>query len=153
MPVILVPRESPLPDFEPPRNVIVQYVKSGSFNEDIVKSEIIERQLLPHMMTYGLRRPLILLDQAPNHTASLVNQTLTDRNMQVVLIPKFFTNLLQPANVSWMAPLKQAFYQRWHNWLLTAPKKLTFTESGKTRSPDYENAIRYSFIIGFCPLK
>jgi hypothetical protein len=49
------------------------------------------------------------------------------------------TGLLQPADVSWMRPLKLKFRDRWHNWLINEPRSLT--KHGNWRSPGYARAI------------
>ncbi len=51
------------------------------------------------------------------------------------------TNLLQPADVSWMRPLKKEFHQKWSNWFLNAEK--TKTRFDNIRSPGYAQVIAW----------
>ena len=51
------------------------------------------------------------------------------------------TNLLQPADVSWMRPLKRAYHQKWQHWLINEEK--SFTPAGNLRSPGYALVINW----------
>ena len=51
------------------------------------------------------------------------------------------TNLLQPADVCWMRPLKLAYFRKWNEWLVNSPK--TYTAAGNMRSPGYANVINW----------
>ncbi len=51
------------------------------------------------------------------------------------------TPLLQPADVSWMRPLKVAYFKKWNHWLVHAPK--AFTASGNVKSPGYAKVITW----------
>ena len=62
-------------------------------------------------------------------------------NIKPIYVPKRFTNLLQPADVSWMRPLKRAYQQKWQNWLINEEK--SFTPAGNIRSPGYAQVINW----------
>ena len=51
------------------------------------------------------------------------------------------TPLLQPADVSWMRPLKVAYFKKWNHWLVHAPK--AYTASGNVKSPGYATVITW----------
>ena len=81
----------------------------------------------------------LIIDQAPCHLTNKVNIALVSRNIKAQLIPIRLTNLLQPADVAWMHPLKKLYHQKWNNWLLNAPK--FYTTAGNVKSPGYAQAI------------
>lgn len=54
--IILIPRKNALRDFEPPRNAIVVYGTSGSFNETVIKEQFIKKVLSRYKRTKGFRR-------------------------------------------------------------------------------------------------
>jgi len=49
------------------------------------------------------------------------------------------TPFLQPADQSWMRPLKVAYFKKWNNWLVHAAK--SYTAAGNLRSPGYAQAV------------
>ena len=81
----------------------------------------------------------LLIDQAPCHVTQKVKEAFSDRNSSLLFIPKRMTNILQPADVSWMRPIKHAFQVKWNDWLINEPK--SFTKSGNMKSPGYEKVI------------
>ena len=50
-------------------------------------------------------------------------------------IAKRTTPFLQPADQSWMTPLKAAYFSKWNHWLINAPK--AYTKAGNMQSPGY----------------
>lgn len=138
-PLIIVPRVNPLKDFEPPNNVVVIYNKSGTFNEDMICDGVIKRCLVPKIASKDLKNPVLILDQAPCHATVKVKETLAQNNIKTIYVPKRFTNLLQPADVSWMRPLKKSYFDRWQNWLINEEK--SFTAAGNLKSPGYSQVI------------
>ena len=114
--MIIVQRINPLKDFVPPSNVIVVYHKSGTFNETLICDGLLERSIIPKVASRDLINPTLVRDHAPCHCTDKVKEILARNNIKPV--PKRFTNLLQPANVSWMRPLKRAYHQKWQHWLI-----------------------------------
>ena len=88
-----------------------------------------------------MKNPVLILDQLPCHLTAKVKDVLAQHNIRTVYVPKRFTNLLQPADVSWMRPLKKAYYERWQNWLINEEK--SFTVAGNMNSPGYARVISW----------
>ncbi len=61
--------------------------------------------------------------------------------VRVKYVPKRMTLLLQPADVSWMRPLKVAYFKKWNHWLVHAPK--SYTAAGNVKSPGYATVITW----------
>lgn len=98
--LILVPRATDLPDFEPPSNVIVIYKTGATFNEDVI-CEYLEKVL-------GNRTDnLLVWDSARCHLTSQVKQKAKDVKLSTLVIPPRMTNLLQPADVCWFSSIKK----------------------------------------------
>ena len=53
----------------------------------------------------------------------------------MIFIPGRMTNLLQPADVLWFAPIKKKFKKYWSDWFMHDNKSLT--KQGNTKSPGY----------------
>ena len=51
------------------------------------------------------------------------------------------TSFVQPADVCWMKPLKAAYFNKWNQWLINAPR--SFTAAGNRKSPGYAQAIMW----------
>ena len=49
------------------------------------------------------------------------------------------TPFLQPADVSWMSPIKSKYFLKWNRWLINAPKSYT----GNMRSPGYAMVLQW----------
>ncbi|CAF0709703.1 unnamed protein product [Brachionus calyciflorus] len=140
-PLIVIPRVNPLKNYEAPTNVIVVYNKSGVFNEDMVMNGVFKRCIVPKIAQRNLQNPTLIFDQATCHVTKNLNEYLAQNNINKIHIPKRFTNLLQPADVSWMRPLKRAYHERWQNWLINEER--TFTPAGNIRSPGYTQVITW----------
>ena len=140
-PVVVIPRVNPLKGFIPPDNVIVVYDRSGNFNETVISEGFVTRALLPEILAQNLKNSTLILDHATCHTSKRVKAFLESHNISPIYVPKRLTNLLQPADVSWMRPLKEKFKDRWMEWMLHADK--SFTPQGNMRSPGYATAITW----------
>ena len=51
----------------------------------------------------------------------------------IQILQKRLTNLLQPADISWMRFLKCSLHTKWNNWMINEPH--TYTPAGNMRSP------------------
>ncbi|CAF0774012.1 unnamed protein product [Brachionus calyciflorus] len=140
-PLIVIPRVNPLKNYEPPANVIVIYNKNGVFNQDMTLDGVLKRSIAPKIASKDLQKPTLVFDQATCHVTKKVNDYLTIKNINKIHIPKRLTNLLQPADVSWMRPLKRAYHERWQNWLINEER--TITPAGNIRSPGYIQVINW----------
>ncbi len=140
-PIVIVPRVNAMSNYIAPDNVIVVYSKAGTFNDKMIKDGFIQKVLYPFMLAHGLANTTLLMDSAPCHLTSLVTDSLKDLNVNTIQIPPRMTNLLQPADVSWMRPLKKSFHQKWQHWFLNAEK--TKTRFDNIRSPGYAQVITW----------
>lgn len=140
-PIILLPRKNPLPNFTPPDNVHLVYQTSQNFNETIICEQFIKKVLASHVLSRNETSAFLVLDQAPCHTTARVKSCLEANKISYVYVPKRMTNLLQPADVSWMRSIKLMFKQKWQTWLIEGEK--SFTRNGNMRSPGYALAIQW----------
>ena len=81
----------------------------------------------------------MVFDQAPCHTTQKAKSTFTSASVDVKWVPKRMTAFLQPADQSWMRPLKGAYFKKWNDWLVNAPK--SYTAAGNMRLPGYAQAV------------
>ena len=77
----------------------------------------------------------------PCHTTQRVKTNFANASVRVKYVPKRMTPLLQPADVSWMRPLKVAYFKKWNHWLVHAPK--SYTAAGNVKSPGYATVITW----------
>jgi DDE superfamily endonuclease len=138
--LILIPRMRPL-EFNVPDNVVVVYGTNGNFNERVIAETFASRVLDPFMLVNNYTSSHLLLDHAPCHLTPMVKQSMKERNITLTYVPKRLTNLLQPADVSWMRPLKREYSEKWNDWMINAPK--TRTTAGNLKSPGYIQAITW----------
>ena len=73
-----------------------------------------------------------LFDQAPCHTTQRVRKNFVNASVDSKSIPKRMTSFVQPADVCWMKPLKAAYFNKWNQWLINAPR--SFTAAGNRKS-------------------
>ncbi len=106
--VIVVPRKTPLRDFQPPDNVLVVYKSIGTFDSESFCNDFIDRAFIPHVLRHRHNqtqsKPILVLDRAPCHrSAATISHIAHNGHSNIVLryIPANMTNLLQPADVSW----------------------------------------------------
>jgi hypothetical protein len=136
-----VPRATELPNFTPPDNVLVIYKSNATFNSDVINDVFLNRIIVPHVQRFNLQNSTVFLDSAPCHKTDTVKQKFTEAGIVRELIPPRFTNLLQPADVSWFASLKKRLHERWTNWYVNDEK--SFTKQQNLRSPGYANIISW----------
>lgn len=138
-PIILIPRKKPLKDYIPPSSVVVVYGTNGTFNSDVISEHFIQGVLFQHVRRNRLMRPSLFIDSAPCHKKSELKTLVNSKHIKLNYIPPSMTNLLQPADVGWMGPIKKKFIDSWNNWYINDDK--TFTRSNNLRSPGYEKVI------------
>lgn len=131
--VILIPRKNPLKNFDVPQNVRVVYGSSGTFNSNLIEKELIKQVLTPYRRQKELRELNVVLDNATCHTSAKAKKAFNKARIQTSFLPSRLTSMLQPADVSWMRPLKVAYQAKWSQWIVGNPH--TFTLAGNLRSP------------------
>ena len=116
--MIVIPRVNLLKDFTPPENVIVVYQKNGNFNETVISESFLKRAVMPEILARGLNNFTLILDHATCHVSKRVKAAFESSKITTIFVPKRLTNLMQPADVFWMRPLKEKFKDRWMHWML-----------------------------------
>jgi hypothetical protein len=138
-PLILIPRKKPIKNWVPPNNVELVYGSNGNFNETIICEHYIPKILVNYKNQQRYQGLHLVFDQAPCHTTQKAKSTFTSASVDVKWVPKRMTAFLQPADQSWMRPLKVAYFKKWNDWLVNAPK--SYTAAGNMRSPGYAQAV------------
>lgn len=82
-------------------------------------------------------RRLLILDQAPIHKTEAAREALDAKDTDVVLIPGGCTSILQPADVSWMKPFKDALRGIWASFF----RKGSVTPKGNLRKPSRQEVV------------
>ena len=116
------------------------YGTKGTFNETVISESYIPL-LVDYKDERQLRRLNFLFDQAPCHTTQRVRTNFVNASVDTKSVPKRMTSFLQPADVCWMKPLKAAYFNKWNQWLINAPR--SFTAAGNRKSPGYAQAIMW----------
>lgn len=100
---VIIPRSNPLPNFRPPENVHVVYKpNSKTFDTNVLQDHFIDGVFFPHMLRKGQKKSLLFLDHAPCHLTNPLQVAALKRNINLEFIPPRMTQLLQPADVSWI---------------------------------------------------
>ena len=142
LPVLLIiPRKTDIPDFNPPENVVLHYKTSATLSEDVIKNEFFGRVLGPHAHRQNIK-PRLILDNASCHKSKIVTDAATSANIQLFNIPPNLTSILQPADVCWFAPIKSKLHDKWTQWYMNEDVH-TFTKANNLRSPGYANVINW----------
>ena len=132
---IIIPRETPFPDYMPPDNVIVTYKTGGTFNESIICD------YLEQVMSEKSSESTLIIDSARCHLTSKVCEKFNALKLQKVFVMPRMTNLLQPADVGWFAVIKKQLHDKWNEWFLSEAH--SFTRFGNMRSPGYVLCIQW----------
>ena len=109
--------------------VVVAYSRNGWMNEELTKIwiEKIWGRLAFH-------RRLLVWDAYKCHIMDSVKKEVRQTGTDVSVIPGGLTSHLQPADVSWNKPFKEAYRTKYDEWLLSGEK--SYTPSGNMRAPD-----------------
>ena len=74
-------------------------------------------------------------------TDTITSHAKNTANTDVSIIPGGLTRHLQPADVSWNKPFKQAYKALYSEWMATGEK--SYTAAGNTRAPDKALCLRW----------
>ena len=117
--------------------VVVAYSKNGWMNEDLTKDWI--------SRAWGLlnfRRRLLVWDAYRCHLMdSVSNHARRTANSDISVIPGGLTGHVQPADVSWNKPFKQAYKALYNDWMVSGEK--SYTPAGNMRAPDKALCLRW----------
>ncbi|CAF1093596.1 unnamed protein product [Brachionus calyciflorus] len=137
---VIVPRKTPLKEFQPISLTALHYSSSCSFDETTIILYI-DRVVIPYKLSNGFTSLLLIIDSARCHTTSKVIEHCKKNDINLIIIPPRLTNLIQPADVAWFSTLKKAFRSLWSNWYIYEDK--TYTAQQNMRSPGYVSAINW----------
>ncbi|EEC13398.1 hypothetical protein IscW_ISCW020254 [Ixodes scapularis] len=84
-------------------------------------------------------RRLLVLDQAPIHKTGAAREALDEKETDVVFIPGGCTSILQPADVCWMKPFKDALRNRWSSFLWEG----AVTAKGNLKKPSRQDVVSF----------
>ena len=87
------------------------------------------------------RRLLVWESYRYHIMASVSNHARRNANSDISVIPGGLTGHLQPADVSWNKPFKQAYKALYNDWMATGEKSLT--PAGNMRAPDKALCLRW----------
>ncbi len=94
---------------------VIEYETGGTFNQQR-KVQYIERIVVPYKLHNALRTVYLILDSARCHLTESVKTKCQENKIILLFIPPRLTNLLQPADVCWFAPLKKHYHGTWNEW-------------------------------------
>jgi hypothetical protein len=123
------------------RDVVVQVVKKGSMNSDLMN--VWKRKVsTKHPQGLFCPKSLLVMDSASSHTRKTVLSSFKQHySTTAAIIPGGMTPLLQPADVVWNKPFKTKMRQRWIDWLAEGEKE--FIKSRKCKSASYKLICRW----------
>ena len=121
----VLPRVKEIPSLNLGPNIIYIYVTKGTFNSENLTHHYVKRILRPYLEINMIEKPVIILDQARCHMTNQFVNALEARNAEIVFLPASLTSVLQPADVGWFKPLKEAYKVHWNYWFMNEPKSFT----------------------------
>ena len=129
--VCLIPKHSRIP------GVIVAYSHNGWMNEQLT-NDFVMRVL----GTLSFHKQLLIWDAYQCHVMDSIQSTLKQRTKSnVSIIPGGLTSQLQPADISWNKPYKEAYQRLYDEWMATGEK--SFTPAGNMRQPSKLLAVQW----------
>ena len=108
--------------------VVVEYSKNGWMNEKL--TEIWVDKVWG---TLSFHRRMLVWDAYKCHLTDSVEAKVKQARSDVVVVPGGLTKHLQPADVSWNKPFKEAYRSKYEEWLLSG--EMSFTPAGNMRAP------------------
>ena len=103
--------------------------------------EYIDRVLIPYKLKHNFDKLYFIFDSAKCHTTPKVLNHLENNNIEAIIVPPRFTNLIQPADVIWFSLLKGAYHELWQKWFIS--NEHSYTKHNNMRSPGYVNCINW----------
>lgn len=119
-----------------PSGIIVKMTPNAWANEDVVKFWV------RNALGKANRRRLLVWDSLAAHRVPAVKQLLLNEyRTDYAVIPGGCTSLIQPCDVSWNRPFKDAFRECYDAWLFDGPVSLT--PKGNRRPPEREKILQW----------
>lgn len=150
-PLILVPRKRPLKDSVSPTNVRVVYGTNGNFSSKVLAKSFMQDIVGPFVVKKQLRHATLILDSAPCHKKKGLEDAAKNVRVDLLFVPPSLTNLLQPADVSWMRPFKQRFHQKWTDWFIHEERELMRSNNPRSPGKNQMNGLAYWWLVNHFP--
>jgi len=109
--------------------VVVTYSRNGWMNEQTTKTWI-EKV----WGTLSFQKRLLIWDAYKCHITDSAKASVKGTRSDTSIIPGGLTKHLQPADVSWNKPFKEAYRTKYEEWLTSGDK--TYTAAGNMRAPE-----------------
>ncbi len=69
--------------------------------------------MIPYKLKHNFDKLYFIFDSAKCHTTPKVLNHLENNNIEAIIVPPRFTNLIQPTDVIWFSLLKGAYHELW----------------------------------------
>ena len=128
-PYVVFKRVRQIAELDREPGIIVAYSKNGWMNENLTK-DWVKRG----WGTLSFGRRLLVWDAYKCHLVDSVKDVLDKQTKSdVSVIPGGLTSLVQPADVSWNKPFKDAYKELYNEWMVSGEK--SYTPAGNIRAP------------------
>ena len=128
----IVPRVTRIPAIDDLVDIEAEYKTSSTFDDETI-IKYLRRIVLSYMTRRSFTSVLMLIDSARCHLTAKVKEFCQTNHIELLFIPPRMTNLLQPADVCWFAPIKKALKKRWDSWYVNDTHLHTFTAANNMR--------------------
>ena len=128
-PFVVLKGVRPIAELARISGVVVAYSRNGWMNEQLKKDWVMR---VWGSFSFGKR--ILVWDAYRCHIMDSVKSIIKHRtNSEVSIIPAGLTKQLQPADISWNKPFKEAYRKLYDEWMATGEK--SFTPAGNMRAP------------------
>ena len=130
-----------VPKVQFPSGVVVQVSKGGSMNTE--RLEYWLQNVWKRRKNSLCRQPAVLvLDRHASHLhARIQNQLMREHQTRAIYVPAGMTPLLQPCDLSWNKPFKDAMRRKWKDWLADGIRE--YTRAGNRKSASYKQVAEW----------
>lgn len=108
--------------------VVVALSRNGWMNEELTKDWV--RRAWGNL---SFTRRLLIWDAYKCHIMPSVRSVIEQTQSDISVIPGGLTSLVQPADLSWNKPFKEAYKALYNEWLVNGDK--SYTAAGNVRAP------------------
>ena len=122
-----------------PQNSVITVADGGTMTSQLMETWV--NKVWKRRPGAIFRTPTLLTMDAHRAHTAVIEPLRKDNNTCVISIPGGMTSLLQPCDVSWNKPMKDAVRAKWQEWLVSGEKE--FTASGKRKRASYETVVHW----------
>ena len=116
--------------------VVIAFSKNGRMNEELTK-DWVKRA----WGSLSFNRRLLVWDAYRCHIMATVRGVVKQTNTDMSIIPGGLTSQLQPADLCWNKPFKEAYKAKYNEWMATGDK--SYTPAGNVRAPSKELCLQW----------